>query len=108
MNSGSRAFLETRAFRQQRGPSNAVVLTIGVGALVFGALHSPTHGNTRFMHSTRIARYERVPPIKIAPLRDQFVAATRRQPVQGADVLRGQPDAVRNQFGPVCVILASA
>ena len=49
-----------------------------------------------------------MPPIEVAPLRDQFVAAARRQPVQGADVFRGQPDAVRNLLGAVRVVLAAA
>src|SRR5207237_479823 len=41
-------------------------------------------------------------------LRDQFVAATRRQPGQGADVLGRQADTIRNLVGTVLVILAGA
>ena len=49
-----------------------------------------------------------MPPIEIAALGHEFVAAARRQPVQGTDIGGRQPDAVRNQVGTVLVILSGA
>jgi len=60
------------------------------------------------MHGVGITRDQRMPPIEIAALGDQFVAAARRQPVQGADVFGRQPDAVRNLGRTIRVVLAGA
>src|SRR3954452_21209051 len=49
-----------------------------------------------------------MPPIKVAPFRDELVAAARREPVQGADIGRGQADAVRNLVGTIRIVLAAA
>jgi hypothetical protein len=85
-----------------------VVLEIFIGDLVLGALHPAAHGDAGLVHGIGIAGDQRVPPIEVASVRDELVAAARRQPVQGADVFRGQPDAVGNLGGAVRVVLAGA
>src|SRR4051795_8439832 len=49
-----------------------------------------------------------MPPIEVAPFRDELVAAARRQPVQGADIGGGQANTVRNLVGTIRVVLAAA
>ena len=85
-----------------------MVFEVFVRNLVLGAEHSVAHRNPGFMHGIGITRNQRVPPVEIASLSHQFVAATRRQPVQGADVLRRQADAIGNLVGTVLVVLAGA
>src|SRR2546425_9966635 len=100
--------LPPRAVRPQRGPLHDVVLELFVRDFVLGALNPAAHRNPGFMHGVGVPRNQRVPPVEITPLRDQFVAATRRQPVQGADVLGSQADTIRNLVGTVLVVLAGA
>ena len=83
-----------------------MVLELGVRDGILGALDPPTHRDSGFMHRIRIAGDQRVPPIEVTALRDQFVAATRRQPVQLADILRRQPDAIWNLLGAILIVLA--
>ena len=83
-----------------------VVFEVGIGDLVLGALHPAAHGNAGFMHGVGITRDQRVPPIEIASLGNQLVAAAWRQPVQGADIFRRQPDAIGNLVGTVLIVLA--
>ena len=106
--SGLRALLQPRPLRQQDRPAHDMVLEIGVGDVVLGSLHPAAHGNAGLMNRVGIARYQRMPPIEVAPLGDEAVAAARRQPVQGADVLRRQPDAIGNLVGAVRIVLAGA
>src|SRR6266545_3089371 len=78
--SGFRPLLQPRPVRQQCRPLHDVVLQILIGDLVLGTLHPPAHGNSGFMHGIGVAGNQRVPPVEVTPLRDQFVAAARRQP----------------------------
>ena len=78
------------------------------GISVLGALHPAAHGDAGLMHGVGIAGDQRVPPIEVASLGNELVAAARRQPVQGADVFRGQPDAVGNLVGAIWIVLAGA
>ena len=85
-----------------------MVFEIGVGDFALGALHPAAHRDAGFMHGVRVARHQRMPPVEVAPLRDEAIAAARRQPGQGADVLRRQPHAVRNLVRAVRIVLARA
>src|SRR5262245_47694976 len=49
-----------------------------------------------------------MPPVKIAPLRNQPVTAGRRQPVQSRDVLRGQLQAIVDLLQPVLIVATAA
>src|SRR6202012_6034878 len=95
--SGFWPLFEPRPLRQQRRPLHDVILEIGIRDLVLGALHPSAHGNAGLMHGVGIARHQRMPPIEIAALGDQFVAAAWRQPV-----------AIRNLVRAVLVVLAGA
>src|SRR5437660_42642 len=47
-----------------------------------------------------------MPPIEIAALGDEAIAAARRQPVEGVNIGWRQADAVRNLVGAVWIVLA--
>jgi hypothetical protein len=64
-----------------------VILKIGHIDLGLGAPDASPHRNSGIVHRVRIAGHQRMPPVKVAPLRDELVATTGRQPVQGPDIL---------------------
>src|SRR6202140_4171558 len=106
--SGLWPLFETCPLWQVRRPLHDMIFEVSVRDLALRSLHPPAHGNAGFVNRIGIARNKRVPPVEIAALRHELVAATRRQPVQGADVFRRQPDAVRNQLKPIRIVLAGA
>src|SRR5262249_15611590 len=60
------------------------------------------------MNGVGIARDQRMPPIEVAALGHEAVAAARRQPVKGSYIFWRQPNAIGNLVGAVRIILASA
>src|SRR6185436_9079814 len=50
------------------------------------------------VHGFPASGYERMPPVEVAPLVDQAIAACFRQPVHSAHDLGGQENAIRD-FG---------
>ena len=103
-----RPLLQPRPLGQERRPAHDVVLEIGLRDLVLGSLHPAADGNAGLMHRVGVARDQRMPPIEVASLGHQAVAAARRQPVEGADVFRRQPDAIGDLVGAVRIVLAGA
>ncbi len=60
------------------------------------------------MHRLGIARDQRVPPGQILLLMDQFVGAGFRQPIDAAEISRGQLHAIRHDVLAIGVVLAAA
>src|ERR1700744_396291 len=85
-----------------------MIFEIFVGDLVFGSLYASAHGNAGLVNRIGVTRNQRMPPIEITTFRYQAITAAWRQPVQRAHIGRRQPDAVRNLFGTVLIILAGA
>src|SRR6476646_11136865 len=106
--SGLWPLFEARPLRQMRRPLHDVIFEIGVRDLVLRSLHPAAHGNAGFMNGVGIARNQGMPPVEIAALGHEPVAAARWQPVAGTEVFRRTPDAIRNQVGPVRIVLAGA
>ena len=91
-----------------RRPLHDVIFEVGIRDLVFRSLYPPAHGNTGFMNRIGIARNQGMPPVEIAAFGHKLVAAARRQPIEGADVFRRKPDAIRDEVGAVRIVLAGA
>src|SRR6202050_3635187 len=69
--SGFWPLFQPRPLGQQRRPSHDMILEIGVGDVVLGALHATANRNTGLMNGIGIAGDQRMPPIEIASLRHQ-------------------------------------
>src|ERR1700735_1795475 len=55
---GFRPLFQPGPLRQQRRPLHDVILEIGVGNVVLGALHPAAHGNAGLVHGVGIAGYQ--------------------------------------------------
>src|SRR4029077_17607824 len=60
------------------------------------------------VHALGVVRDQRVPPVEVAARRDQAVGAGGGEPVQLAEILRGEAHAVGNARGAVRVVAAAA
>src|SRR5689334_14845003 len=97
-----------------RGKSGAFRLLDPVDDMIFEVARralrdgAAADRDARLVHGLGIARDQRMPPIQVATLRHQPVAAGLRQPVEAADVAGGELHAIRHDFLAVLVILAAA
>ena len=74
-----------------------------------GFAQCPTaHRNSGFVHSVRRARDEGMPPLQTTALFDAPIAAARWQPIEGANFLRVDGNAIGNLDVPVGIIAAPA
>src|ERR1700686_595131 len=81
--SGLWRLFEAGPLRQMRGPLHDVIFEVGVRDLVLRSLHPPAHGNPGLVNGVGIARNKRMPPIEIAALGYDLLAAIWLEPVQG-------------------------
>src|SRR5262249_34692473 len=64
--------------------------------------------DARGVDRLRIAGNERVPPVEITPGGDELVGAGRRQPGDGADILRRQAHAILDLGAAIFIVPAPA
>src|SRR5437762_12513010 len=76
--SGLWPLFDTRPFWQVRRPLHDMIFEVGVRDLVLRSLHPPPHGDAGFVNRIGIACNQGMPPVQIASVRYELVAAARR------------------------------
>src|SRR4029079_19545745 len=97
-----------RGFGHLARPAHHVLLKVVLRHLILGELDAPAHRDAGGVHGVRIARHQRMPPVEVAPLRQEPVGAGRRQPGNLPDIARRELDAVRDLLTPARIIAAAA
>ena len=78
-----------------------------IADIVLGKRATP-HRHAGEVDAVAIARYQRMPPIEIAPFANQAVGAGGGQPAQLEHLGRGEADAIVHPLGAVLVVGAAA
>src|SRR5262252_3954957 len=94
--------------RHAAGPGDDAIFVVLIAEIFLRDCDTSAHRNASSVHRLGIARYQWMPPVKIAAVRQQPVAAGRRQPFEVRDVLVRQPHAIIDLLAAVLVVFAPA
>ena len=85
-----------------------MVLQFVVRHIEFVGANAPAHRYPGGVYAVGIAGYQRMPPVEVMALGQQYIGAGRRKPFDLFEAFGRQPDAIIDQVQPAFVIAAAA